>query len=250
MSKTLSTLAAMAFVSIAATGQVNVQMHYDLGRTFYPDAECDRPNFTATLEQYRPDRLGNIFYFIDLDFYSKGMSGAYLEFSREFNVTRHGLAVHGEYNGGLTSGRRAEYAAQFQHAALLGLAYNHASSDFRRTWSVQALFRQTFRGQQSSRAYAGWQLTGVWGVTFATRDMFTFSGYVDVWRNHKGHGDYNVIVMGEPQLWYNFDSLRRGRKTHLSLGTEWEVSNGFVHASAGKRTFFLNPTVGLKWTMK
>ena len=250
MKKKLLSLAVCALMGTAASAQVNVQFHYDLGRQFYPQSQNDRQHFTATIEQFRPDRLGNIFYFIDLDFYAKGMKGAYLEFSREFNVSAKGLAAHIEYNGGLTTGHHCEYASQFQHVFLLGPSYNHASADFRRTWSVQALFRQTFGGQFDASAYPGWQVTGVWGINFARDDMFTFSGYIDLWRGHKGGGDYQVVAMTEPQLWYNFDSMRGARKTHLSIGTEWEMSHNFIYPTAGHKRFYLNPTIALKWTMK
>ncbi len=237
--------------ALGTWAQVNLQMHYDLGRKTNPDTENDRPNFTATIEQFRPDRLGNIFYFIDLDLYSHGMKGAYIEFSREFNLGQKGLAIHGEYNGGLTSGRQEIWCSQFQHALLAGPAYNGHSNDFRRTWSVQALFKQYFHGNGNSSAFPGWQLTGVWSLTFAPRDMFTFSGYIDFWRSRKSAGKYHVTMMSEPQLWYNLDSMRRGGKTHLSIGTEWEVSNNFIYPTCDTdRTFFWNPTLAVKWTMK
>jgi hypothetical protein len=242
----------MALVlSMTAMAQVNIQAHYDMGRHTNPHTENDRPNATVTFEQFRPDRLGHIFYFTDLDFYSQGLRGAYMEFSREFHLGWKGLAIHGEYNGGLASGHEAAWCSQFQHTALAGPAYNWASKDFRRTFSVQALFKQYFHGNHGAQAYASWQLTGVWGITFGERDMFTFSGYIDFWRNHKGGNDYNVTMQSEPQLWYNLNSLRRGKKTNLSIGTEWELSNNFIHPTAPTdRTFFWNPTVGLKWTMK
>ena len=108
MKKKLLSLATCALMGTVASAQVNVQFHYDLGRQFYPQSQNDRQHFTATLEQFRPDRLGNIFYFIDLDFYAKGMKGAYLEFSREFNVSAKGLAAHIDYNGGVTTGHYME----------------------------------------------------------------------------------------------------------------------------------------------
>ena len=40
------------------------------------------------------------------------------------------------------------------------------------------------------------------------------------------------------------------KKTNLSIGTEWELSNNFIFPESGTKTFYLNPTLGLKWTMK
>ena len=64
------------FVALGATSQVNVQLHYDFGRLMNPHSEKDRQQVTATIEQFRPDRLGSTFWFVDFDFYSKGMKGA------------------------------------------------------------------------------------------------------------------------------------------------------------------------------
>lgn len=237
---------------LATTGmaQENVQAHWDMGRKLYSDEEATRQNVTTTFEQFRPDRLGSIFYFIDLDFYSKGLKGAYIEFSREFNIGKKGFAVHGEYNGGVTTGKNASYASQFQHAFLFGPAYNWHNSDYSFTWGVQALFKQYFHGNHGAIAYPGFQLTGIWGWTFGIDDMFTFSGFIDFWRNHKGGNDYNVTMLTEPQLWFNLNSVTK-KNTNLSIGTEWEMSNNFVFPECiTDKSFYWNPTLALKWTMK
>lgn len=239
---------AMAAVFIGSMAQVNVQLHYDLGRYVYPSRESDRQKVTATLEQFRPDRMGSIYWFTDFDFYSKGIKGAYLEFSREFNIGHKGFAAHIEYNGGLTSGHAGEYASQFQHALLVGGAWNGHSADFRRTLSLQAMYKQYFKGH-GNKAFASFQLTGVWGLTFDARNMFTFSGFIDLWLNRHTDGKHDLIVISEPQFWFNFDGIRGARKTGLSIGTEWEFSNNFIYPTAGTGTFFWNPTVALKWTM-
>ena len=244
-------LTALLLATLDASAQVDVQMHYDLGRKTNPNSEADRQNITATVEQFRPDRLGNIFYFIDFDFYSKGMKGAYVEFSREFNLGHKGFALHGEYNGGVTTGHEAAWSSQFQHALLVGPAYNWHNKDFRRTWSLQAMYKQYFHGTHGASAYAGFQLTGVWNLTFAQRDMFTFSGFCDFWRHRKVTGGYNITLLAEPQLWFNLNSIKNARKTNLSIGTEWEISNNFIFPTRGSdRTFFWNPTLAVKWTMK
>lgn len=246
MKRTILTMAAV-MGCLCATAQVNVQLHYDFGRNLYPDSEADRARVTATLEQFRPDRLGSIFYFVDLDLYRKGMKGAYVEFAREFTVYK-GFAAHIEYNGGLTSGRDSEYASQFQHALLVGGAWNGHSADFSRTISLQAMYKQYFKGH-GNKAFSSFQLTGVWNVNFAERRMFTFSGFADLWLNRRTDGDHNLIFITEPQLWYNFDSLKGARKTGLSIGTEVELSNNFIFPTSGTRTFFCNPTLAVKWTM-
>jgi hypothetical protein len=48
------------------------------------------------------------------------------------------------------------------------------------------------------------------------------------------------VVLTEPQLWYNVTS-------HLSFGTEVEISNNFIYNTYNDKTFFVNPTLGAKW---
>ena len=236
------------FVALGATSQVNVQLHYDFGRLMNPHSEKDRQQVTATIEQFRPDRLGSTFWFVDFDFYSKGMKGAYIEFAREFNIWR-GLAGHIEYDGGLTTGHRSEYGSQFQHALLVGPAWNFASKDYRRTLSVQAMYKQYFEGQ-NDKAYPSFQLTGVWHVDFGRNDMFTFNGFVDLWRDRRASdGKIRLTVCSEPQLWFNLDKVEGVSGTGLSFGTEVELSNNFIVPAKGNRTFFCNPTLAIKWTM-
>ena len=62
--------------------------------------------------------------------------------------------------------------------------------------------------------------------------------------------DYALTVCTEPQLWFNLNSVTR-RKTGLSIGTEWELSNNFIFPDRPTdRSFFWNPTLALKWTMQ
>ena len=50
------------------------------------------------------------------------------------------------------------------------------------------------------------------------------------------------MVLTEPQLWYNVNK-------HLSLGGEVEISSNFIYNvdPTSSRTFFVNPTLGVKW---
>lgn len=229
-------LALFAICAVSAQAQ-NLQIHYDFGRNIYSDQESGRQKLTATFEQFKADDLGSFFYFIDLDVYSKGMAGAYTEFSREFNVGSKGFAAHIEYDGGLCSFHNSAYSAKFQHAALVGPAWNWASSDFSKTFSVQALYKQYFKGE-SYKAYASAQLTAVWGMQFANK--FSFSGFIDFWRGEKGNGHGQLVMLTEPQLWYNFNS-------HASIGGEIEISNNFISNGYDDQSFFINPTLGFKW---
>ena len=51
----------------------NIQLHYDFGRQLYKTTEADRQRLTLTLEQFKADRWGSWFYFVDLDINTKAL---------------------------------------------------------------------------------------------------------------------------------------------------------------------------------
>ena len=237
--KKIFVFALMAVAALTANAQ-NIQLHYDFGRNIYPDQEPDRQKVTVTLEQFKADPWGSWYYFVDLDLTNKFFRSAYTEISREFKLGKETpFAAHIEYNGGLG---RADIRS-FQHAALLGGAYNGHNEDFTKTWSVQLLYKRFFKSYDYTWAYNSFQLTGVWGLTFANKKC-TCSGFIDFWRaenskpDHYGHG--MLVILTEPQFWYNFTP-------HFSVGSEVEISNNFIYNTYDDKTFFVNPTVALKW---
>ena len=139
--KKIFVFALMAVAALTANAQ-NIQLHYDFGRNIYPDQEPDRQKVTVTLEQFKADPWGSWYYFVDLDLTNKFFRSAYTEISREFKLGKETpFAAHVEYNGGL--GR--DDIRSFQHAALLGAAYNGHNADFSKTWSVQLLYKRFFK---------------------------------------------------------------------------------------------------------
>lgn len=236
--KKFFTICAMLFAALTSQAQ-NLQLHYDFGRSIYSDDESGRQAVTATFEQFKADKLGSWFYFIDLDIDKKGMAGAYTEISREFNFYKPcengAFAAHIEYDGGLNRG------GSFQTAGLLGAAWNGHSSDFSKTYSIQAMYKQFF-GQNGNKAYSSFQLTGVWGLNFC-QNKLTFSGFADLWSEKEyWSGDRHLVFLSEPQLWYNFTN-------HFSAGTEIELSNCFIYSGQTGRNdkFYVNPTLALKY---
>ena len=220
-------------VAALASNAQNIQLHYDFGRDLYSKQQADRPKVTMTLEQFKADSWGSWFYFVDVDFSRKFTEAAYTEIAREFSLGSKGFAAHAEYNGGLNKG------GSFQQAALVGAAWNGASADFSKTYGVQLMYKHYFKSYSHTCAYSSVQLTGVWGLTFAQKKL-TFSGFIDIWRGEKPDRHGQIVVMTEPQLWYNITP-------HLSIGTEWEISNNFVYNTYDDKSFFFNPTVGAKW---
>lgn len=242
--KKLMLSAAMLLATACTFAQVNVQLHYDLGRNIN-DQLPTRQKVTSTVEMFKADKLGNTFFFIDFDYYSDGVGSAYGEFSREFTVkelTSSSVAAHIEYDGGLNVG------SKFQPAALVGPAWNWHNADFSTTFSLQALFKQFFK-QDGCKAVSGAQFTAVWGTTFAD-GLCTFSGFADFWYGYIPKFDNagqkkGWVFLSEPQFWINVIGRdRQGEK--LSIGTEWELSNNFCWAT-GDQSFFFNPTIAVKW---
>lgn len=231
--KKLFFLTALLAASVAANAQ-NIQVHYDFGRNLYSDEEAGRQNFTATFEKFSADQLGSWYYFVDLDINQHGMAGAYTEVSREFNIGQKGWAAHVEYDGGLNLG------TSFQTSALIGPAWNGHNDDFSTTYSVQMLYKQFF-GQNGNKAYASAQLTGVWSTTFA-QGKCTFAGFIDFWRGEKYNGHGQLVILSEPQLWYNINDK-------ISFGTEWELSNNFIYNTYNDKSFFVNPTLAVKFNL-
>jgi hypothetical protein len=225
-------LALMAVAAMGVSAQ-NIQVHYDFGRNIYPDQEDGRQKVTVTLEQFKADQWGSWYYFVDVDLTNKFTEGAYTEISREFNIGKKGFAAHVEYDGGLSK------SGSFQQAALLGGAYNGHNADFSKTWSVQLMYKRFFKSYDYTSPYNSVQLTGVWGLNFANKKC-TFSGFVDFWRGEKANGNGQLVVLSEPQFWYNVTD-------HFSVGGEVEISNNFIYNTYDDKSFFVNPTLAVKW---
>ena len=217
----------------------NIQLHYDFGRNIYTGEESNRQKVTITLEQFKADPWGSWYYFVDVDLSRHFVESAYTEISREFKLGKETpFAAHLEYDGGLSHG-----SGSFQQAGLVGAAWNGHNADFSKTYSVQLMYKQYFKSKKDTRSYASAQLTGVWGLDFCNKKL-RFAGFIDFWRGEKSNGHGCLVILSEPQLWYNFTP-------HFSVGTEWEFSNNFVYNSdpASSKTFFWNPTIALKWNM-
>jgi hypothetical protein len=214
----------------------DIQLHYDFGRNIYTGEEAGRAKVTVTVEQFKADKWGSWYYFVDVDLSNHFTESAYTEISREFNLGKQSpFAAHVEYDGGLSR------TGSFQQAGLIGAAYNGHTADFSKTWSVQLLYKQFFKSYENTHSYASAQLTGVWGLNFLNKKL-TFSGFIDFWRGEKADNHGCLVILTEPQLWYNITD-------HFSVGTEWELSNNFIYNvdPESTKTFFWNPTVGVKW---
>lgn len=240
----VAAMAALAFGQIAEA-QTNLQVFYDFGRK----------HVTTTLEGFHPDKWGNTFFFIDYDYNNRdgkeiiSPNNTYFEIARCLNFWQDtklgGLSLQVEYNGGFgtwgnLSGVAGEDYGAFpvNNAFLFGLDYFLHSKDFKNTLNLKVLYKH-FLGLKSN---VPMQFTAVWGL----QDLFSltgvrFSGFVDVWCE----GD-KVVVLSEPQLWYNIGHLFG--VDNFNIGGEVELSYNFagLEASTGK-AFNVLPCLGAKW---
>lgn len=236
----------LAGLGLSAAAQ-NVQLHYDLGHNI-DGRLSSRPSVTTTVEMFKVDKWGSTFMFTDIDYQRDGVAGAYWEIAREFNLSANKQwAAHVEYNGGLTSNEQTWNATRFQHAALVGGAWNWASADFSKTFSLQLMYKYYFKNRHwGVNPFSGFQLTEVWGVHFA-KNLLTFSGFCDLWYDPTVNG--KLIFISEPQFWVNLNALKGWEGINLSLGTEVEISNNFIWNDKGQNNkFYAIPTVAMKWT--
>ncbi len=228
-------LFGMMVLSALTAQSQNIQLHYDFGRNIYSNEEPERQKVTVTLEQFKADKWGSWYYFVDLDLSRKETKGAYAEISREFKFGESSpFAAHIEYDGGLGS-----RTGSYQQAALIGPAYNGHTADYSTTWSVQLLYKRFYKDANDNSAFHSAQLTGVWSTTFANKRC-TFAGFIDFWRGEKPNGHGKLVILTEPQFWFNATE-------HLSVGTEIEISDNFIYNFYNDKTFFVNPTVAVKW---
>ena len=238
MKKTL--LSALLFIAcLPMFAQLNVQMHYDFGKTIYGDELSNRPLFTATVENFKADKWGTTFFFIDLDFGDNTMKSVYGEIAREFKLGKTPFAAHVEYNGGLSG------FGSYNDAYLAGAAWNWANKDFSKTFSLQLLYKH-LANQPSSNKHS-WQVTTVWGIHFA-KGLCSFSGFADLWHDNSVTG--NLIFCSEPEFWFHLNALESvDDDFKLSVGAELELTKNMVWPAEGLNdNFYAIPAVGVKWT--
>jgi len=233
-------LVLVLFVSLLTLGSFaqNIQTHYDMGK--------DRGYITTTVEMFRPDKTGNTFFFIDMDYGSNGVKNspslAYFEIARCFKLGKSPFSWHVEYNGGLFRPAPAA-GSSISNAWLTGVDYSWNAKDFSKGFSLKALYKNIANTPDSKPN--NFQLTAVWYLDFA-KGKLRFDGFADFWR--EGHTvsndgfvhnfqDKKFIFLTEPQLWYNCSKK-------FAVGSEIEISSNF----SGHDGFMVNPTVALKYT--
>lgn len=233
MRTTLVLLLLVLLAPFARPAQAqNIQLHYDFGRHLNKKDLPTRPQLTTTVEMFRPDRWGNTFFFVDMNYADQGVESAYWEISREFSLGKTPFAAHVEFDGGLGK------SFSPNNAYLVGLTYAWNAADFNAGFTFTPMYKYLAKESKPN----SWQLTGTWYRHFAGGAL-SFCGFADLWAN--GHsGKNNLVFITEPQFWLNLNKLRGVNPDfRLSVGTEVEISHNLL--SEGKT--FVNPTLALKW---
>ena len=226
-------LLLMALLPISLMAQ-NLQVMYDFGN--------GRKNVTSTLEMFKPDKWGNTFFFVDMEFNggaSKQPSLAYMEIARCLKFWDGPISAHVEYNGGLLLAGAAGFP--INNAYLAGVDYAWHDKAFSKFLNFKVLYKN-IQGKNP----ASFQLTGVWNLNFL-KNKLTVSGFADFWREDNmnfvnAQGDAIIptntkfVFLTEPQIWYNVSK-------NLSLGGEIEVASNFGTVDG----FKVCPAIGAKW---
>lgn len=236
MKKTFFTLFLGILLSVSgAVNAQNIQLHYDFGRSLYDKDLNARPLVTTTVEKFHPDNWGSTFFFVDMDYTSKGVASAYWEIARELKFWKNPFSLHVEYNGGVFTG------GSINNAYLGGLTYTYNNASFSKGFSLSAMYKYI----QKNDSPNNFQLTGTWYMNFA-KNLLTFSGFADFWREKNSFSGTEYTFLSEPQFWVNLNRVKGvSEKFNLSVGSELELSNNF----GGRKGFYAIPTLALKWTL-
>lgn len=227
--------AVILVLTWASISAQNIQLHYDLGK--------DRHHPTSTVEMFKPDKYGNTFFFIDMDYNAKGIKGvslAYWEIARVFKTEKMPIGIHAEYDGGLgqfldDDENPAGYT--LNDAWLGGIDYSINAKDFSKGFSIKLLYKYI-----RDKHEASYQITGVWYLHLWD-NRISMTGFADFWRedwdfNFDGATDTKYIFLAEPQFWYHI-------LKNFAVGSEIELSNNFANVKG----FQVNPTIAVKWTI-
>jgi hypothetical protein len=216
-------LAGIMLISMSIYAQTNLQLHYDFGN--------GRNYLTSTIERFKPDANGSLFYFVDMNYNANGPTEAYFEIARELKFWDGPVSAHIEYNGGL----HAETPTGFQinNAYLLGGTYSMNSQDFSKGISLSAMYKLI----QENTAPHNFQLTAVWYMHML-QGKLSFTGFADFWKEKNIFLNSDFVFLAEPQLWYNFNKK-------IAAGGEIELGYNF----GGVAGFKICPTLGVKYNL-
>ena len=86
--------ALMLVAALPMLAQLNVQFHYDFADALYGKELSNRAHWTATIENFKADKWGSTYFFVDADFGGNTMKSVYGEISRELRFWEAPIAMH------------------------------------------------------------------------------------------------------------------------------------------------------------
>lgn len=218
---------------IAATSLAqNIQLHYDFGKA-RNGKDRDPGFFTSTVEMFHADKQGSTFFFIDMDYNGyQGISRGYMEIARNISFWKFPLQARIEYNGGVLLSDTTK-GLSIPNAWLFGINYPvKIGAGSLGTYLVYKHIARNSNGPD-------FQWTFNWNYPFI-KGKISFNGFFDVWSTDKTGGGKKMVILTEPQLWYNTGH-------YISFGSELELSRNFYSWMNGFHAF---PTLGVKLTFQ
>lgn len=249
----MALMLGLSAVASLSTEAQNVQLHYDFGRTLYPELQKGRPNVMLTVEQQSPDKFGDTFYFVDMNFKGQGAVAANWKFFRNLKFWDGPWTLHLRYDGGLRfintniNTDTPRPAVSLKDAFFTGASYTFMTPD--RKLLLQGI--AAYKYIKKHETPHNWEATFVWKYAPGS-GAFSATGFATLWQekfNWATPGTTpqytNYRFMAQPQFWLNLNKLK-GVSEHcrLSVGTEVRISN-----NVDAKQFVVMPTLALKWSL-
>lgn len=227
----LSAVIAMGTIPIFSQ---NIQLFGDFGRWIYPKDCPNRPFISTTAELFHKDPWGNTFFFVDMEYSSKGVTSAYWQFVRELQFWAPPISIQLQYDGGLTN--QFSYYSSYN----IGPRATYINPETNNSFAGGILYKYIHGNPINPHSFLA---TIAWYIAFA-EGKGTFKGYVDFWREPAlNQSDY--VFFSKPQIWLNLNKLKGVHPDfNLSIGSEIRICyNLFVPDQ-----FLIIPTIAIKWT--
>jgi len=156
----------------------------------------DFVNF-ATVEFYKTQECGSIYYVTDLKISKDGFSEAYTEISKYWNINKLGsLTV--QYNVGINK------YFQIKPVYLAGISKSFSYDKFNIQFDAMYHYQVECTSEEKTHGY---QITTIFSQDFK---KMQYSGYLDFWNSK--------YFTFEPQGWWKFSK-------RVWAGLEWRASN-------------------------
>lgn len=209
----------------------NLQLHYET------DQDRQYPN--AMLEDYRFDKWGATYWFVTMDFKdpnstgTKSISSMYGEIARYITFPfAQSFSATVQYNDGVYYGGLDDPWASGQVGAIWLGGFSYALPLKTGAAQLDVLGKLSQQAEEQDL-----QLTLAWFYPFG-EGRLQFVGYWDAWSEVEADGQKAVVILAEPQFWYNVWE-------NFDLGLGAEVDYNFPVFLP--REWKLYPNLSMRW---